>query len=593
MQSVDEALDQVSNGPLCDWKGLKMHVNFPSYYKFLQSSICPPKLVTYFTVERLESSCCICAAFLRAHRIARRQLHDFIGDSDIASFVINESEGEGEEARKFLEDVRVTFPQVLRVVKTRQVTFSVLTEIIEYVKNLKKVGLLEEKELIHLEDAVQTDLKKLLRNPPLIKIPKISDLISVHPFIGALPSIVGEQLKGSAKEMMKLQGVTLYREGFKPNGVWLISNGVVKWASTTIRSKHSLHPTFTHGSTLGLFEVLNGKPFICDMITDSVVVCCFVESEKILSILRSDPSVEDFLWQESAIILAKLLLPQVFEKMAMQELRALVSERSEMTVYIRGETIEVPQHCVGFLLEGFIKPQGAQDDLITSPSALLPSREKSFQQTSDASGIGNSGFSSCQGSWYHAESRARVIIFDLAALETDNVLQRRSSSFLPHSVEHPLRIRSREHSGLMSWPESFCHENQQKQSQGKNNHLDDNLSIRAMQLSFYGSMVDVRPQKKSFHQIKYQQKTPRGISYPQVPSRRGRQLLSVRSEGAAAAGGDGREIENFSDIVPPVKMLPTETTGKQHPDYSSDESAAEDIIVRVDSPSRLSFFQSH
>lgn len=79
MQSVDEALDLVSDEPLCDWKGLKAYVHFPNYYKFLQTSICPQKLVTYFTVERLESACYICAAFLRAHRIARQQLHDFIG----------------------------------------------------------------------------------------------------------------------------------------------------------------------------------------------------------------------------------------------------------------------------------------------------------------------------------------------------------------------------------------------------------------------------------------------------------------------------------------------------------------------------------
>lgn len=81
MQSVDEALDSVSNEPLCDWKGLKTHVNFPNYYKFLQRSTFPQKLVTYFTVERLESACYICAAFLRAHRIARQQLHDFIGNT--------------------------------------------------------------------------------------------------------------------------------------------------------------------------------------------------------------------------------------------------------------------------------------------------------------------------------------------------------------------------------------------------------------------------------------------------------------------------------------------------------------------------------
>eukprot|EP00258_Populus_trichocarpa_P050533 XP_024466552.1 sodium/hydrogen exchanger 7 isoform X6 [Populus trichocarpa] len=388
MQSVDEAIDLASHECLCDWKGLRSNVHFPSYYKFLQASIFPQRMVTYFTVERLESACYICAAFLRAHRIARRQLHDFIGKlggSDIASIVINESEAEGEEARKFLEDVRVTFPQVLRVVKTRQVTYSVLNHLIDYVQNLEKVGLLEEKEMLHLHDAVQTDLKRLLRNPPLVKVPKITDLISVHPLLGALPSMVRKALEGSAKEIMKPCGVPLYKEGSKPNGVWLISNGVVKWTSKNIRSRHALHPTFTHGSTLGLYELLVGKRCMCDIITDSVVLCFFIESEKILSVLGSDPAVEDFLWQESAIVLAKLLLPQVFEKMPLQELRVLVAQRSVITTYIRGETIEVPHHSLGFLLEGFIKAHGFQE-LIASPAVLLPLQGNQSSQNIEISG---------------------------------------------------------------------------------------------------------------------------------------------------------------------------------------------------------------
>jgi len=48
--------------------------------------------------------------------------------------------------------------QVLRVVKTRQVTYSVLNHLIDYVQNLEKVGLLEEKEMLHLHDAVQVIL---------------------------------------------------------------------------------------------------------------------------------------------------------------------------------------------------------------------------------------------------------------------------------------------------------------------------------------------------------------------------------------------------------------------------------------------------
>lgn len=75
---------------------------------------------------------------------------------------------------------------------------------------------------------VQTDLKRLLRNPPLVKIPKIRDLISANPLLGALPVMVRETLAESTKEIMKLSGTTLYGEGSKPAGIWLISNGVVK-----------------------------------------------------------------------------------------------------------------------------------------------------------------------------------------------------------------------------------------------------------------------------------------------------------------------------------------------------------------------------
>lgn len=121
-----------------------------------------------------------------------------LGDSEVASSVIGESEIEGEDAKQFLEDVRVAFPQVLwsdtifdrfadyiccilhfltilpglnleeeflhsmynlfqvlRVLKTRQVTYSVLNHLIDYVENLEKVGLLEKKEMVHLHDAVQ------------------------------------------------------------------------------------------------------------------------------------------------------------------------------------------------------------------------------------------------------------------------------------------------------------------------------------------------------------------------------------------------------------------------------------------------------
>ncbi|XP_042481679.1 sodium/hydrogen exchanger 8-like isoform X2 [Macadamia integrifolia] len=586
MQSVDEGTDLVHE-PLCDWKGLKAHVHFPNYHRFLHMSIFPRKLATYFTVERLESACYICAAFLRAHRIARTQLHEFIGENEVTSIVINESEAEGEEARQFLEEIRVTFPQVLSVVKTRQVTHSILQHLSEYIQNLEKVGLLEEKEMLHLHDAVQTDLKKLLRNPPLVKMPKVNDLLGIHPFLGALPPVARDPLVGHTKEIMKFRGVALYKEGSKTNGIWLISNGVVKWESNILRNKHSLHPRFSHGSTLGLYEVLVGKPYICDMITDSVLHCFFIEVEKILSVLRSDPAVEDFFWQESVIVLAKLLLPQIFEKMPMQELRALVAERSVMSIYIRGETVEVPNHSIGLLLEGFIKNQDVQE-LITSPAALLPSYGELSFINLETAGANATNFCH-QGSWYQVESSARVILFDIAAFEAETGLLKRPASLVPHSVDTQ-RYPSREHGHLMSWPENFYKPKHLQHSDGADQE-QHNLSARAMQLSIYGSMLgETRRRTRSFPKTS-QMKPSHSISYPRVPSTGvlSRRLVSARSEGATTVS---KSLKAKEFRVPnPSTQIPSRRTRKGHSvDDSSDESGGDDdIIVRIDSPSGLSF----
>ncbi|XP_028067609.1 sodium/hydrogen exchanger 7 isoform X2 [Camellia sinensis] len=497
------------------------------------------------------------------------------GDSDIATNVIKESEAEGEEARKFLEEVRATFPQVLHSVKTRQVTYCVLNQLIDYVKNLEKIGLLEEKETIHLHDAVQNDLKRLLRNPPLEKIPS-----SVHRFLVELPSSVSEQLADSPKEIMKLRGVTLFKEGSRPDGIWLILNGVVKWTSKSIKNKHSLHPTFTHGSTLGLYEVLIGKPCVCDMITDSMVLCYFIEAEKIRTVLKSNPAAEDIFWQESATILAKLLLPQIFEKMAMQDLRTLVAERSIMSIRLRGETIEIPQHSIGLLLEGFVKTQVIQEELITSPAALLPSYGDLNFLGSETSATRQASFSH-QASWYHFESSARIIIFDIAAFEAHRTLQRRSSSVVSRSVDHPSRSLSREHCGLMSWPEHFFNPRQQA-----------NMSARALQLNKFERMVNKAQSPVRILPVS-QAKSSHSLSYPAVPSSLGKVLVSVRSEGSTTVRNHNREFKKVTEQNPETPLRSSNT--QRSPvidDDSSDESGAEDeLIVRIDSPSRLSFRQ--
>ena len=61
-----------------------------------------------------------------------------------------------------------------------------------------------------------------------MKMPRVSDLLNTHPLVGALPAAARDPLLSNTKETVRGHGMTIYREGSRPTGIWLISIGVVK-----------------------------------------------------------------------------------------------------------------------------------------------------------------------------------------------------------------------------------------------------------------------------------------------------------------------------------------------------------------------------
>lgn len=82
-----------------------------------------------------------------------------------------------------------------------------------------------------------------------------------------------------------------------------------------------------------------------------------------------------------------------------------------------------------------------------------------------------------------------MIMFDVSGFESSRTLQRRSSSLISHSADHPSGPLAREHGGLMSWPEHFYKSSRQVHALEETDQQGNNLSARAMQLSIFGGMV--------------------------------------------------------------------------------------------------------
>nr|XP_016487886.1 PREDICTED: sodium/hydrogen exchanger 8-like [Nicotiana tabacum] len=368
MESVDEAIDLATQG-LHDWKYISTRLKFPGYCKFF-TNVCPPRLTRWFVLKKLQDSCHICSAFIHAHRIARQLLLDYTGDNGNAAIVIAESEAEELEARKFLESVKNSMPEILHQAESRQVTFSMLKCLDECLNDMEKEGILTEKVVLHIHDLLQNDLEKLSRSPPSVRIPKLGDVISIHPLFLNLSPAIRSDLERSSKVILKTPGCTLYTKGSNPTSVWLIGNGSV----TSKRSPFPIHcpvdSTYPRGSILGLYEALVGKPYLCDMVTNSVALCVKIKLESIISLLAHGNGEEELLWKECTIAVAKLLAPDMFKKFSMQEVRGIVDERSVMNTFSSQEIIETSHHSINFLLSGCLRDQ-TTEQLIECP-AILP-----------------------------------------------------------------------------------------------------------------------------------------------------------------------------------------------------------------------------
>ncbi|KAJ6401749.1 hypothetical protein OIU84_013920 [Salix udensis] len=175
----------------------------------------------------------------------------------------------------------------------------------------------------------------------------------------------------------------------------------------------------------------------------------------------------------------------------------------------------------------------------------------------------------------------------MAAFEADGALRRRSSSLVSVLVDHPRRSFTREHGGLLSWPEKLYKQREPEQNCEGTCRPENSLSVRAMQLSIFGSMVDMQRRAHSFSGS--QVKRSQSLSVLKTASFHSHQQVRVPSK---VATYPGKSLE-ARKLIGKTPAPPLQSTGINETciiDNISDESDAEDeFVVRIDSPSRLSF----
>lgn len=444
MQAVAESIDVATRHQKLDvWCGVEPHVSLPTYLKFMRKyfSWLPDRFFSWLTVGRLELATSMAAAFLRAQRHARKQLKDFMGTSEVANIVRKESLEQDAEAKKFLEDVRVTFPEVLRIIKTKQVTHAILTELTDYVKGLERAGLLDTKETNHLHDAVEADLKSLMRRPPRVDMPTPGEILGSQPLFMGISKEAQAFLEYGAKRDTKLSGSTLTKKGYTADGIWLIASGTLLWTMESMEEKdgkETREPMVVQGGVLGLYEVLAGEPYMCTVVADSVINCFFIERSKVISAAQTSPEVTSFMWKESALLVAKVILEEELGGFSLWDLRTLIGQTGRLEEHRRGTSFGVQIHEVALLLEGEVL-LGEDGPPWTPPCVLrcTPTEKNVNALITSAN--------------YLCTKLCRILFFDLFESQRLETMEEGSEGGNSGRYTMGERKGSHDHDGLLRW----------------------------------------------------------------------------------------------------------------------------------------------
>jgi hypothetical protein len=119
------------------------------------------------------------------------------------------------------------FPQALSDSVTRNPN-PFPPQLTTYVEELDEAGLIDMKEIVHLHDVVQMDLKKLRRAPLLIRPQRAMGLLRSTPLGNHVPDQFEQLVRRDAKERTYLKNAAIYKEGTVGQEVFVVGSGLVK-----------------------------------------------------------------------------------------------------------------------------------------------------------------------------------------------------------------------------------------------------------------------------------------------------------------------------------------------------------------------------
>ncbi|GAB4283768.1 MAG: hypothetical protein Kow0068_08710 [Marinilabiliales bacterium] len=324
---IDEIMDSGGLVSLSKRKDLELLLKTPKLLSTMQNWPIMKSITRNRFIERLSVSYEIARGFVNAQDEAIKLVesmyrsldpNDKEGNENL-SLIENEINENKIEGLTFIRNIRKTYPEIYDAISTRHAIRSLLNYELKTVERLHKNGRIDSGEAEKMIHIIEHKMKKLLNNPPKVKVPDAADLINEISWLKDLDNATHIKLGEVFQSRIFSIGEKIIREDNNDNSVYIIARGTAK-----ISIKNEDIDIIGAGNIVGEIGFLLNKPRMATVEAESPVTAMVINSTHLKQLIEESQEFEQQLWKFAGMRITKNLLsnkepyniwrPKVFEK---------------------------------------------------------------------------------------------------------------------------------------------------------------------------------------------------------------------------------------------------------------------------------------
>ncbi|GMH39853.1 hypothetical protein BSKO_07757 [Bryopsis sp. KO-2023] len=332
-ESADRALDRLMQ-PLSDWDFVEKLCKMPKWMRYMQQSSQKrfprmEKMAQTHLFNTIEYSVVLSTSFVFAHREAERGLRQYIevtGDEEedrfddnraavhkmkynVSEEVCNESQKLCQKAIQFTRGMSRAFPEIVRAIKTKQASRTVLMHKRRFMDRLAKAGLIEQKEWRQLVTLLKKALKQLIYTPPRLELPDSKSLLRAHSLFSDIDDeTFNLSIWPLATHCVYDEGQAIFSVGQESTHVSMVVRGAVHVKE---EGREGLREEGM-GAIIGITEILTNQVRTRDLNAATFVEVYQIEADDMRELIQLHEGLEMRAWQMAGVSLAHQIgVPEV------------------------------------------------------------------------------------------------------------------------------------------------------------------------------------------------------------------------------------------------------------------------------------------